>query len=222
MAECAPRVEGSVVEGVVFDMDGTLLDSSRTVPAAYAAAVHELCGRICSEAEIIAGYSAGPAGALIALFTGRPSTDADVDCWHHHLESRLHLTSVYAGIHEALDELKTLGLKLGVFTGATRRAARAQLDHGGLTRFFDVVVASDEIGRVKPAPDGLLLAAERLIAPPDRLAYVGDALNDLRCARAVGAIPVAAAWGHLFEPDDEPHVVASTPRDLVTILTTSA
>lgn len=204
--------------GVVFDMDGTLLDSSRTVPAAYAAAIHELCGRTCSEDEIIAGYSAGPAGALIALFTGRPSTDADIDCWHRHLESRLDLTAVYDGIHEALEELKSLGVPLAVFTGATKRAARVQLQHSGLAPFFDAVVASDEIQRVKPSPDGLVLAAERLGTPAHRLAYVGDALNDLRCARAVDAVPVAAAWGHLFEPDNEPHLLASTPHDVVEIV----
>ncbi len=218
MPKTAKEPERRNVEAVVFDMDGTLIDSSRTVPAAYAAAIYELCGRQPSEDEVIAEYSAGPAGALIAVFTGRQSTDADVACWHRHLEARLHLTTIYDGVAEALEELRHIGLPLGVFTGATRRAACAQLEHSGLARLLDAVVASDEIEAVKPAPDGLLLAAARLGVAPHRLAYVGDALNDLRCARAVGAVAVAAGWGHLFEPDDEPHVLAATPGDLVALL----
>ena len=207
------------VDAVVFDMDGTLLDSSRTVPAAYAAAIFELCGRECSEQEIIDAYSAGPAAALIARFTGRVSTEDDVDCWHRHLEARVQLTTIYDGVFDALVELRAIGLALAVFTGATRRAALSQLDHAGLAHLFDVVVASDEIERVKPAADGLLLVASRLGVPSHRLAYVGDAPNDLRCARAANAVAVAAAWGHLFEPDDEPHVVATSPRDVVTFVT---
>lgn len=209
------------VEAVVFDMDGTLLDSSRTVPAAYAAAIFELCGRECSEDEVISAYGAGPAAALIAVFTGRQSTSEDVDCWHRHLEERLHLTALYEGVIDALENLRSAGLALGVFTGATRRAALAQLEHSGLASLFDTVVASDEIERVKPAPDGLLLAASRLGVSPRATAYVGDARNDLRCARAVEALAVAAAWGHLFEPDDGPHIVAATPRDLVRLFTPS-
>jgi HAD superfamily hydrolase (TIGR01549 family) len=199
-------------------MDGTLLDSSRTVPAAYIAAIQELFGRTCTAEEVVAGYSAGPAGSLLALFIGRSSTDADVECWHRHLESRLHLSSVYDGVAEALDTLRTAGLKLGVFTGATLRAARTQLEHAGLGDFFEVVVASDEIEHVKPAPDGLLLACARLGTSARTMAYVGDARNDLRCARAVHALPVAAAWGHLFERDDEAHLVANTPQELVSLL----
>ena len=210
---------GAPIDAVVFDMDGTLLDSSETVPAAYAAAILELCGRECTTDEVIAAYSAGPAAALIAQFTGRPSTDDDLDCWHRHLEARLHLTKVYDGVQAALESLRGAGLRLAVFTGATRRAATAQLEHSGLLRHVDVLVASDEIERVKPAPDGLLLAAQRLSLTADRLAYVGDALNDLRCARAVGALPVAARWGHLYEVDDEPHVLAGSPGDLLRLLT---
>jgi HAD superfamily hydrolase (TIGR01549 family) len=221
VAGSANQGVGCDVQAVVFDMDGTLLDSSRTVPAAYVAAIYELCGHECSEEEIITAYSAGPAAALIARFTGRESTEEDVDCWHRHLEARLHLTSAYDGVIEALEELRSTGLALGVFTGATRRAARAQLEHSGLACLFDVVVASDEVERVKPAPDGLLVAASRLGVSTGRIAYVGDALNDLRCARAVNAIAVAAAWGHLFAPDDEPHLIARSPRDLIALLAPS-
>lgn len=65
------------VEAVIFDMDGTLLDSSRTVPAAYTAAIYELCGRRYAEEEIIAAYSVGPASALIAQFIGRDVGDPE-------------------------------------------------------------------------------------------------------------------------------------------------
>jgi hypothetical protein len=51
------------------------------VPAAYAAAIEELCSRRCTDEEIIAAYSAGPAPALISRFTGRQSAGSDVDCW---------------------------------------------------------------------------------------------------------------------------------------------
>lgn len=210
------------VDAVVFDMDGTLLDSSRTVPAAYAAAIYELCGRRCSDEEIIAAYSAGPAAELIARFTGRASTPTDLDCWHQHLEKRLSATTIYDGVVDALADLHGAGISLGVFTGATARAAAIQLHHAGLAAFFDVVVGSDEIQRVKPAPDGLLLAATRLGVVISRLAYVGDALNDLRCARAAGAVPVAAAWGHLYQPDDETDLHVSTPQELVKALITEA
>lgn len=199
-------------------MDGTLLDSSGTVPAAYAAAILELSGRHCTDDEVVAEYGAGPAAALIGRFIGREATESDVECWLRHLEARLGETVVYPGTIAAIERLASAGLRLGVFTGATRRAARLQLQNSGLLEAFSAVVGSDEIAAVKPAPDGLLEACKRLEADPTRAAYVGDALNDLRCARAAGALPIAAAWGHLYEHDVEAHLVAETPDDLVDML----
>jgi HAD superfamily hydrolase (TIGR01509 family) len=109
-------------------------------------------------------------------------------------------------------------LQLAVFTGATRRAAELQLAHAGIARHIRVLVGSDEIATVKPAPDGIHLACRRLGIQPSRAAYVGDALNDLRCARAAGSVPVAAGSGHLYEPDREHHVLAGGLRYLVTLL----
>ena len=200
-------------------MDGTLLDSSATVPAAYAAAIHELCGRECTHDEIIGAYSAGPAAALIGQFVGRPGTDADVECWLGHLRSRLALTVVYSGVVEAATALRAAGLRLAVFTGATRRAAEMQLEHAALGTMIEVLVGSDEIESVKPAPDGTYLTCRRLGIDATNAAYVGDARNDLRCARAAGSLPVAAGWGHLFEADPEFHVVAREPSELVALLT---
>jgi phosphoglycolate phosphatase-like HAD superfamily hydrolase len=214
MAARAPRR----VDAVIFDMDGTLIDSSGTVPAAYAAAIRELCGRRYSDEDVIAEYGAGPAAALIGRFIGRKATEGDVDCWLRHLEARLDMTVIYPGTVAAIERLAAAGLQLGVFTGATRRAAQLQLQHSGLLEAFSAVVGSDEIAAVKPAPDGILEACRRLDVDPTRAAYVGDAINDLRCARAARSIPIAAAWGHLYERGIEAHLVAGTPDELVDML----
>lgn len=207
------------LDAIIFDMDGTLLDSSRTVPPAYVAAIYELCGRRCTTDEVIAEYSAGPASALISHFIGRAATDDDVTCWLQHLVGRLSHIVVYPGIRTALGRLVVSGLKLGVFTGAIRQAAELQLEHGDLRSAFGAVVGSDEIAAVKPAPDGIYRICELLDVRPSRVAYVGDAANDLRCARAAGAVSVAAAWGHLYERGLEAHLVATRPQELVEMLT---
>jgi phosphoglycolate phosphatase-like HAD superfamily hydrolase len=203
------------IQAVLFDMDGTLLDSANTVPAAYAAAIRELGGADYSTEEVIAHYGAGPAGALMAAMLGRETTDDDVERFHVHLARRLDGTRTYPGIRQALQALVAAGLLTGVFTGATHRAAEMQLDHAGLLGLFHVVVGSDEIGAVKPSPEGIRVACSRLGIPPTLAAYVGDAPNDLLCARAAGAVAVAAGWGHLFEPSAEADVTLAEPGELV-------
>jgi len=206
------------IEAVIFDMDGTLLDSTRTVPPAYAAAIYELSGVRCTDEQVIAEYEVGPAAALLSRFIGRDAVDADVDCWLRHLASRASMTVIYPGVRGALEQLSSAGIQLGVFTGATRQAAQLQLDHADLASWFNVVVGSDEIDAVKPAPDGIYRACELLNVDPRNAAYVGDATNDLRCAHAAGAIPVAAAWGHLYEPDPSVQFVANGPAHLIEVL----
>jgi beta-phosphoglucomutase-like phosphatase (HAD superfamily) len=68
------------VKAIVFDMDGTLLDSSATVPAAYGAAIFELSGRRCTDDDVIAEYGAGPAAVLLSRLIGREATNDDVEC----------------------------------------------------------------------------------------------------------------------------------------------
>jgi HAD superfamily hydrolase (TIGR01549 family) len=125
---------------------------------------------------------------------------------------------VYDGILDAIEALRSAGLTIAVFTGATRSAAELQLAHAGIAQHIQALVGSDEIERVKPAPDGILLACHRLRVDASGAAYVGDALSDLRCARAAGSLPVAAGWGHLHEPDADYHLLANEPRELTTLL----
>ena len=72
---------------------------------------------------------------------------------------------------------------------------------------------------MKPAPDGIRLACERMGLDPLEVAYVGDAPNDMRCARAAGSLAIGAGWGHQFDATVAADVVVARPDDVVAIVT---
>ncbi len=180
---------------VIFDMDGTLLDSLDTVPVAYIATVEELTGRSCTVDEIVSNYSVGPGRAMLSELLGRPCEEADLARYHDHLRRRRSFVHPYPGVEGSLAKLAAT-LKVGVFTGAGRGAAEILLAHTGLRKYFDVVVTGDDVPRPKPAPDGILAACEALGSPVGEAAYVGDAPNDMQAAAAAEVLAVLAGWGH--------------------------
>ena len=201
---------------LVFDMDGTLIESSVVVPDAYISTIRSLGGRPIERTDVIAAYSLGPPAALLTHFLERSITSEELDTYHSVLGEMAHGARPYAGISDALSSLHDKGVRLAVFTGATVRACRILLGRAGLLSFFDVLVGGDEVPHHKPAPDGIHLACKRLGVAPGRAAYVGDAPTDLEAARRSGALAVAAGWGHLFRAEEEDaDEVLHDPGDLL-------
>jgi HAD superfamily hydrolase (TIGR01549 family) len=199
--------------GVIWDMDGTLFDSSSVVPGAYIAALRESGSGEISAEQVIAVYGLGPPAVLLSHFLGRPATDEEVDRYHRELEAAARATAVYPGIVEVLEAMRPQ-VRLAVFTGASRRAAGILLTATGLSKFFDEVVGGDEVANAKPAPDGVLEACRRLSVLPAEAAYVGDAAVDLEAARRAEVLAVGAAWGHMYSADSVADVVARSPADV--------
>jgi HAD superfamily hydrolase (TIGR01509 family) len=199
---------------VVWDMDGTLLDSSVLAPAAYAAAVRELGGPVVSAAQVFAAYPLGPPDVILAHLTGRPVSSADMEAYYSRLE-RATVRS-YDGVADALSALRSRGRAVAVFTGASTRAAAALLAAAGLA--VDILIGGDEVRRPKPAPDGLIVAAERLGLRPEDLAYVGDSPLDMLAARAAGSHGAAASWGHMYDPAVPADSVLATPGQALDLL----
>ncbi|MFF0728425.1 HAD family hydrolase [Streptomyces sp. NPDC004134] len=206
------------MRAVVFDMDGTLLDSVSTVSRAYADAIRSLGGPQVTPDEVVAGWHVGHTELVLAHFLGRACGPAGVERFHAYLDPAVAGLRPFPGIPALLDDLSDAGLRLGVFTAATRRVAASMLAAAGIDTRFEVVVAGDEVDRPKPAPDGLVLAARRLGVPAEATAYVGDAEVDLGCARAAGARGVHAAWGARAGVRAGTHLVAARPDALVPLL----
>ncbi|MEV0804938.1 HAD family hydrolase [Micromonospora sp. NPDC050200] len=205
------------MHGIVFDMDGTLIESHAVVPAAYRAAVVAGGGPFLSDAEIIAGYSLGPPAALLTHLLGRPATDADLASYHAHLATLAEQVTVYPGVTDVLADVAAR-VPVGLFTGASHRAAEILLDRAGLRRHFRVVLGGDEVPRPKPHPDGVRLACRMLGLATHRVAYVGDSPLDLRAARSSGAVAVAAGWGHQYDAEELADLAAGRPEDLLSLL----
>jgi HAD superfamily hydrolase (TIGR01549 family) len=186
---------------VVFDLDGTLLDTMTVVPAAYVRAIRELGGPDLTPQELVAAWHLGPSPVVLGHFLGRETTGDDLEHFYMRMTESAAATQLFPGITELLRGLRDDGYALAVYTSATRRGVGATLARTRLSELIPVVVTGDEVARPKPAPDGLLDTCRLLGIPATAAAYVGDAETDLQCAAAAGAIPVHARWS--------PHTVSA-------------
>jgi HAD superfamily hydrolase (TIGR01509 family) len=212
MADC-PWPYYDLVQ-LVWDMDGTLLDSGIAVPAAYVTAVRQLGGPTVTAAAVVARYWLGTPEMILADLLGRDVKAAEADAYYDQLAR-----AEVAPYPEAADVLAALRARrhpVAIFTGTSSRAANMLLAAAGLRA--DVVIGGDLVQRPKPAGDGLVLVAHRLGVLASTLAYIGDAPNDMRAVRAAGGLAAAAAWGHQYDPAESVDVTLAAPGAALDLL----
>jgi len=203
---------------VVFDLDGTLVDTMTSAPQAYADTIRSLDGPDVSASDVVAVWHLGPTPVVLEHFLGRPVSSRDTERFHRHFAAVVASVEVFPGVVEMLDALSRSGHRLGVLTTATRRAATSMLTGSGLAGYFPVVVGGDEVSRPKPAPDGLELTCLRLGTGVTDAVYVGDAAVDLQCADAANASGIHAAWGSVNSIEPTAERIAQRPHDVVELV----
>jgi phosphoglycolate phosphatase len=190
-----------VLKGVVFDLDGTLVDTPRViVETGLAALAHR--GRSGPTPEAIRATIGLPLTVAFSGLLGLPEDSTDVRAvveeyrrlWRANVIPRS-AELLYPGVREGVAALREEGLRLGVATSKIQSGAVAQLEAAGIARHFDVIAGFDAVSRPKPEPDLALFVLERLgVAAPDGVA-VGDTTHDLLMARAAGLRTIAVAYG---------------------------
>ncbi|BAS27843.1 HAD family hydrolase [Limnochorda pilosa] len=215
------------VSAVVFDLDGTLLDSQGGIVKAFQRTFEELgLAPAPDDEEIVAQI--GLAFDAMLQGMGRPLPPDELARFvatyrRHYWEIAPRMSPPFEGVPELLAELARMkerlpGLAVGVATNKRSPMAQHILDHLRLSRYLDVVQGLEDGLEPKPAPDLLLRALERVGARPGQALFVGDTEGDLRAARAAGTRSCLAAYGYgasAVPPDLVPDLRIGRPQDLL-------
>lgn len=185
------------LDGLIFDLDGTITDTLPVALAAFHEAIRFFAGRSYTDEEIVAQFGPSEEGMLQRLVPDRWE-----DCFALYLRiyEREHrrIGQIFPGIETALTMLKAREIPLAVVTGKGPRSAAISLDQLGLAPYFEPIETGSPEGNVKARCINNVLARWRV--PPSRIAYLGDAVSDIEAARTAGLIPLAAAWDSRAEP----------------------
>ena len=183
---------------VLFDLDGTVVDSGAIILASMRHATREVLGREFGDAELMQAVGGPGLEAQMAAFAP-DRVDELVRVYRAHNEPLHDELVACAGMEDVLVRLKEEGRRLGVVTAKRRSTVELAFARVPLGHLFETVVGGDETERHKPDPEPLLLAAERMNARPDETAYVGDSPFDIRAAKAAGMHAVAVTWGRIHD-----------------------
>jgi phosphoglycolate phosphatase len=183
-------------ELVVFDWDGTLMDSAAAIAESIQDACRDLGQPVPDDGR--ARYVIG-LGLNDALRHVAPALDAAdyprmVERYRLHFLRRDGGTRLFDGARELLEELRDAGFLLGVATGKSRRGLDRALAESGLAGHFDMTRCADE-GHAKPHPEMLQTIIDGLATTPAQTLMVGDTTHDLEMAQAAGAAALALAHG---------------------------
>jgi pyrophosphatase PpaX len=207
---------------VLFDLDGTLIDSGPIILASMQHAVRTVLGREIPVEEL--GTTIGGQG-IVAQMTAIDADHADelLDVYKEHNDGLHETLEAFDELLELLPGLRAQGRKLGIVTAKRHRTVDLALARfPALASSFDVVVGFEDTERHKPDPEPVLLAVEKLGGSPEEAAYVGDSPFDIGAATAAGVFAIAVGWGGIH-PDErllaqEPDVFVRTPEELLRAL----
>ena len=209
---------------IIFDLDGTLIDSLGLILASYRHTMETHLGRRMADELWVRGMGT----PLAVQMRGFARDDAQADSMvatyeEHNLSNHDRLVRVYPGVREAVATLRDRGVTLGIATSKRGRATRMGLRKCGFPEaWFASIVTADDVERPKPDPEPVRLALEGAgEAEPGRAVYVGDSVHDMQAGRAAGVLTAAVLWGPNSRETlaaTDPDVWVEAPQTLVDAL----
>jgi phosphoglycolate phosphatase len=198
---------------VVFDLDGTLVDSASDIAEAVNRmfADHAL-PRV--EESVIRGWIGDGVRSLVQSALGHAGSRLQVDevmpgFLVHYEDCLLLAPQVYPGVREVLDALSERGVPAAICTNKPGRFVRPLLQALDLDRYFELIVGGDTLPQRKPSPEPLLHVVTHYGLQPAQCLMVGDSSTDLLTAQAAGVPMAMVTYGYLrgFDPHSVPDLV---------------
>jgi pyrophosphatase PpaX len=185
---------------VLFDFDGTLVDSGPMILASFRHATRTVLEREIPDEQLVAAAGGPTITEQMRTFDAERTAEL-VDVYRAHNETLHDGLETFEGMDGVLETLLAEGRTLGIVTAKRRRTIDLAFEFVDLSRFFGAVVTADDTERHKPDPEPVLLALDRLGATPEDAAFVGDSPFDMGAGKTAGVFTVGVSWGGLHSED---------------------
>jgi pyrophosphatase PpaX len=206
---------------VLFDLDGTLVDSGAIILASFKHAARTVLARDVEEEQIAALVGGSNLHEQMRVLSPA-HVDELVRVYREHNRPLHDELEAFEGVEELMETLSKQGRKLGIVTAKGRPTVDLAFAVLSLERYFDAVVTADMTDRHKPDPDPVLKALELLESEPAEAAFVGDSPYDIAAGRAAGVFTVAVSWGKIHSEESlleaGADVLVHSPRELLGVL----
>ena len=172
---------------VLFDLDGTLIDSGAMILASFRHATRTVLAREIPDDELVAAVGGSSIRDQMAFFDA-DRADELVRVYRAHNAPLHDELEAFEGVQEVLERLHAEGRKLGIVTAKRRKTVDLAFEQLGLERYFDVVVTTDDTELHKPHPEPVLRALELVDATPGEAAFIGDSPFDIQAGEGGGRL----------------------------------
>lgn len=211
------------VRNVLFDLDGTLIDTYEHILQSFRAATRQVLGRVVPDAELMCKVGQPLAVQMWDFARDEAEHAALMEAYRvHNARTFDERVRVFPGTEALLRTLAKAGVPCGVVTSKRHDSAVRALRRFALCDLVEFVIGADDCAEHKPAPGPVLAGCERLGAPPETCAYVGDSPFDIEAGKAAGCFTVGVTWG-MFEraqlAAQAPDVLCASMPDLGRLLT---
>lgn len=179
---------------IIFDIDGTLLDSEYAVLRGLQDTIAELQDRVVDTEELT--FALGIPGAVALKKLGFGDTKAAGTLWNSYFSKYGHTIKLFDGIRELLPQLQAKGYELGIITSKNPQEFADDFGPQCINQYFNTVLCVTDSPRPKPYADPILTYLERTRTLPEEVIYIGDTVYDFQCTQNAGVDFGLALWGN--------------------------
>jgi len=212
-----------MINTVIFDLDGTLVNTNDLIVDSWRYTVKKLTGRDITDEEI-----RGTLGEILldSMLRTMPDIDPETALETYRIYQRsifLDRIELYDGTKETLCAIHKAGYKIALLTSRLRSSSEKALKHFGIADLFDVVLTASDTKTFKPDPDPVYLMLDMLGSKAEHTILVGDTIHDIEAGLAAGVFTVLVDWSYALPPEKRadapaPDAVIEKMQDLLTLL----
>lgn len=215
-----------MIDTVLFDFDGTIMDTNQVIIDSWQETFQQLEGRR-QDRDVLLKTFGEPLEATMRDFFPDVPLEKALDIYRgYQRDNFLNSIQLFPGVRQLLDELLQRQVRMALVTSRLKHTTMQALDRFDMNKYFGYVVTADDVTRHKPDPQSINIALEKIGSEPSRSLMVGDTLFDILCARNAGCKSALVAWtmsladkvADGFAPEEKPDRIISNPAEILDML----